>query len=237
MAANLELRVGNKYYHDSNVPQAFLDIGVDGIRAFAWAVGSEAAADQVRKGNEISGIFVDGYRSRAPSDMKRDIVWEFSVGNSQLSQAVREGLELCRMLSNAWGLNRTGGMAMSWGIYIDGKLSVPDELEKVQPGKQDVRITSNLAYARFLEVGHWTGNAKVIKRELKRGIRTLNKGKAFRSNLSITDEVARRLKKKYKSIAISDKWYDDGNNPFEFTKANPNKRWPAIVFNKRKRVL
>lgn len=235
MPATLELRIGGRTYSGPAIPQAFLDQGQMGVRAYSYALGKEAADAQVAKGNEIAGIFVDGYKNRPYEQMKRDIVWEFSIGNSQLIKAVREALELCRQLSNEYGAQSSGGMANSWWIYINGKPSTPDDLEKVVPGKDDVRVTSSQEYARFLEAGWWTGSTKVLKRESKRGINALNKGKVFRKHIAVTDEVARRLKRKYKAVNISDVWYE--SSPFGHTRSTPNRRWPAIVFNKRKRVL
>lgn len=231
MPATLEMRTGGRVLTGSQIPQAFLDLGQDGIRAYAFAVGKQAADVQVAKGNEIAGIFVDGYKNRSPEQMKRDIVWEFSIGNSQLVKAVREALELCRQLSNEYAGVSKGGMANSWSVYINGKQSTPSELENVVPGKDDVRVTSDMAYARFLEAGYWTGSTKVLKRESKRGVKALNRGKVFRKHISVTDEVANRLRRKFKAVNISDVWYD--KNPTNGIQG----RWPAIVFNKRKRVL
>lgn len=235
MSATLEMRVGGKTFAGPAIPQAFLDLGNSGIRAYSYAVGKEAADTQVAKGNEIAGIFVDGYRNRPIEQMKRDIVWEFSIGNSQLVKAVREALELCRQLSNEYGAKSSGAMSNSWSVYINGKPAQPDELEKVVPGKDDVRVTSSKEYARFLEAGYWTGSTKVLKRESTRGMRALSRGKVFRKNIAVTDEVANRLRRKYKSVNIADVWYD--TSPFSHTRAAPNMRWPAIVFNKRKRAL
>ena len=237
MPATLELTVGGRTYSDSAIPEAFFASGIKGIQALAWQVGSAEAADQVSKGNEISGIFVDGYRGRAPSEMKRNIVWEFTIGNSQIIKAAREALDLCRKYSLGFARETiTGNMANSWAIYIDGKPATPDSLEKVTPGKEDVRITTHMAYARFLEAGHWgSGTTKVLKREAKRGVRQLSQGKAFRRHISVTDQVVRDLKGKYKAINISDVWYETAPNGI--ATAAPNARWPAIVLNRRKRTL
>jgi hypothetical protein len=231
MPASLELRVGGRYYADAAIPQAFLDSGVTGIRAFAWEIGSAEAADQVRKGNEIAGIFVDGVRSRGPDQMKRDIVWEFSLGNAQLVKAVQEALGMLKELSRTYAAISTGRMSESWNVYINGKKSSIAALDDVVPGKDDVRVTSDLAYARFLEAGYWTGSSGALKRESKRGVRALSRGKQFRASLSVTHDVARKLRGKYRAVGISDLWFDQ--NP----GGGPRGRWPAITFNKRKRAL
>lgn len=230
--SNLTLKVGGKIYSDQAATQAFLDLGVDGIRAFAWQIGSAAAADQVKKGNEISGIFVDGRASRGPDEMKRNIVWEFSVSNSQLTKAVKEALEMLRQLSFSFARNPEGDIADSWHIYINEKKASINDLDNVVAGKDDVRITSDKVYARFLEKGYWaSGTTKALKRQSRRGVKALSQGRQFRKNLSVTNEVVRSLKPKYKAIGISNVWYD--SNPTR----GPQGRWPAIVFNLRKRAL
>lgn len=237
MPATLELTVGGRTYSDSAISEGFYANGVKGIQALAWEVGSAEAAKQVAKGNQIAGIFVDGYRGRAPSEMKRNIVWEFTIGNSQMVKAAREALELARKYSLGFAREtKTGNMANSWAIYIDGKASTPDALENVTPGKEDVRITTHMAYARFLEAGYWaSGTTKVLKREAKRGVKQLSRGQAFRRHIAVTDQVVRDLKGKYKAINISDVWYETA--PSGIKPAGPNKRWPAIVLNRRKRTL
>jgi hypothetical protein len=236
MPATLELKIGGRSFTGAAIPEAFLAHGTKGVRAFAWDVGSAEAADQVSKGNEISGIFVDGYKGRAPDQMKRNIVWEFTIGNSQLVKAAREALDLARKYSLGFARESKGNMANSWAIYIDGKPATPDALANVTPGKEDVRITTHMAYARFLEAGYWAaGTPKVLKRELKRGIKQVSQGKAFRRNISVTDQVVRDLKNKYKAINISDVWYETAPNGIK--TAAPNARWPAIVLNRRKRTL
>jgi hypothetical protein len=230
--SNLTLRVGGKVYADAAVTQGFLDLGVDGIRAFAWQVGSDAAADQVSKGNEISGIFVDGRPSRSPDEMKRNIVWEFTVGNSQLTKAVQEALNMVRQLSYSFARTPEGHIAQSWNVYINERKATIKDLENVIPGKDDVRITSDKVYARFLEAGYWaSGTTKALRRQGRRGVKALSEGRKFRKNLSVTNEVVRSLKPKYKAISISNVWYD--RNP----TSGPQGRWPAIVFNIRKRSL
>lgn len=230
--SDLTLKVDGKIYADAAVTQAFLDLGVDGIRAFAWQVGSQAADDQVRKGNEISGIFVDGRPARAPDEMKRNIVWEFSVSNSQLSKAVQEALSMVRQLSYSFARTPEGHMADSWHIYINERKASLNDLENVVAGKDDVRITSDKVYARFLEKGYWaSGTTKALRRQGRRGVKALSNGRQFRKNLSVTNEVVRSLKSKYRAVGISNVWYDRNPN------SGPQGRWPAIVFNLRKRAL
>lgn len=230
--SNLTLKVDGKIYADAAVTQAFLDLGVDGIRALAWQVGSQAADDQVKKGNEISGIFVDGRSARSPDEMKRNIVWEFTVGNSQLTKAVQEALSMVRQLSYSFARSPEGQMADSWHVYINERKASINDLENVVAGKDDVRITSDKVYARFLEKGYWaSGTTKALKRQSRRGVKALSQGRQFRKNLSVTNEVVRSLKPKYKAVSISNVWYDRNPN------SGPQGRWPAIVFNIRKRAL
>jgi hypothetical protein len=238
MQSTLELRTSKGTFIDSGIPAAFLDLGQDGIRAFAFAIGQEEASRQITLGNELAGIYVDGTLSRPVNQMKRNIVWEFTNGNNeQLVRAVTEALELCRKLSNEYAFEKTGDMAMSWGVYINGKQSSVDALYDVDTRKDDIRITSKEAYARFLEAGNWTGT-KIQIREAKRGDRRMKAGKTFRKHVAVTDTVAATIKRKYKSISASDKWYES-NNPFGYNFASKktgksSSRWPAIIFNKRK---
>jgi len=234
MPATLELKVGGHTYSDQQIPQAFLDLGMDGIRAFAYSIGNEQVQEQIKKGNELAGVYVDGYASRRVDQMKRDIVWEFSLSNSQLVKAVREALEMLRKFSNSFAGKGSGKMASSWEVYVNGKPSTPDALQNVDLSKDDIKITSPLAYARFLDSGHWTGDARVLKREAKRGVKALNKGKIFRMHIAVTEEVASRLSRAYKTIYISDKWFEQSDFTSSF-KTSKDSRWPAITFSKRKK--
>lgn len=242
MQASLEMKVGGRTVRGEAVPEEFLALGLEGIRAFAFAVGNEIAAEQVRKGNEVTGIFVDGRRTRSPDGMKRNIVWEFATGaGSNLRKAVEEALKMCAEFSTSFALNGEGHMANSWHVRVDGdRVDDLSVLDKLRPGKNDVRVTSGLPYARFLESGHWTGDLRTLKREGRRGVRALTKGKIFKKHIAVTHEVSTRLARKYKSLAISDVWYED--NPFGYAFVNPktkqaDTRWPSIVFNIRKRAL
>ncbi|CAB4132237.1 hypothetical protein UFOVP139_52 [uncultured Caudovirales phage] len=242
MQTSLEMKIGGRTFRGEAIPEEFLALGADGIRAFAFAVGNEAAEDQARKGNPTTGIFVDGYRGRSPEDMKRNIVWEFASGaGSNLRKAVEEALVLCEQLSMSYAGAPKGHMANSWQVWYKGaKLDDLSVLDTLRPGHEDVRITSDMPYARFLESGHWTGDTRVLKREGRRGVRALTRGKIFKKHIAVTDEVSNKLDRKYKSLKIADAWYD--KNPFGYAFADPktkiaDTRWPSIVFNIRKRML
>ena len=215
------------------IPEEFLKLGVRGIQAFAFRVGSADAKDQERKGNELAYISVDNYASRPVTQMKRNIRWHFSLKNAQLVKAVAEALEQLRKLSRTFARHATGKMADSWDLYIDGKKATLFDLENIQvDDKKDVRITSNLPYARWLESGHWAAT-RSLKKRLTRAQRQLE-GKKVRSQIAVTKTVANSMRKKYPLIAISDVWYQ--NDPFGFSFGK-DRRHPAIKFTLRKRVI
>lgn len=234
MQANIEVRWGGKYIPSAQVPQEFLDMGLKGIRAFAFSAGDEVAKDQVAKGNELAFISVDGYKFRPPTEMKRNIVWEFTHNNSQLITAVQEALAQLKSYSTSYAGDPSGAMAQSWGIYINGKPATIDQLEDVKP-KDDVRITSDLKYARRLEAGYWTGTKALVKRQ-KRAERVMA-GKRVRGHVAATKTVADSLSRKYKGLFIRDVWYEQNPFGYNFGTTAGRMRWPAIVFNRRKRNM
>jgi hypothetical protein len=234
MAAALEIEYDGKRITHSQVPAAFLESGLKGLRAYAFALGNQAANDQIKKGNELSFISVDGYKNRSPDEMKRNISWYFNLKQSLLLKAVTEAIELAQKLSRSYAFEPTGAMADSWGLYINGKPANLSQLENVKLGKNgdDVRITSNLPYARFLEAGNWAGT-KSLQKRVKRAQRQLE-GKRARSQVSITKAIANSLRRKYPGLKITDLWYTD--SPFNFTTGT-NRRHPAVVFNTIMRVV
>ena len=234
MAAALEIEYDGKRIAHSQVPAAFLESGLKGLRAYAFALGNEAANDQIKKGNELSFISVDNRRNRSPDEMKRDISWYFNLKQSLLLKAVTEALEMAQKLSRSYAAEPTGAMADSWGLYINGKPATISQLENVKLGKggDDVRITSNLPYARFLEAGNWA-SARSLKKRMKNAQRQLE-GKKVRSQVSVTKAIANSLRRKYPGLKITDLWYTD--SPFNFTTGT-NRRHPAVVFNTIMRVV
>lgn len=230
MQAELTLRVGNRVVSGSAVPQEFIEFGTRGIRAYAYMVGNEAAQKQIRLGNELAGVFVDGRKGSSFETMKREIVWEFSQGNSNLIRAVEDALDRLRQLSNTWAAKPSGGMAGSWALYINGVRSDPSALKNSKRG-DDIRITSPEKYARFLEAGHW-GGTKSLQKRLKRAERKLA-GRIVRGKVAITATVALALSRKYKALVISDVWYE--TNPFGHDFGN-GPRWPAIKFQIRRNL-
>lgn len=233
-AAALQVEFNGKRIEHSQVPAAFLEHGLKGLRAYAFALGNEAANEQIRKGNELSFISVDGKRNRSPDEMKRNIVWLFNLKQSLLIKAVSEALEMAQRLSRSYAANPTGRMADSWGLYINGKPAPLSALENVKFGKDadDVRITSNMPYARFLEAGNWAG-AKSLSKRMKRAQRMLE-GKKVRGQVSVTKAIANSLRRKYPGLKITDLWYDQ--SPFGFTTGK-DRRHPAVVFNTLMRVI
>jgi hypothetical protein len=214
------------------IPEEFLKLGVRGIQAFAFKVGNEAAKEQEKKGNELAYISVDNYPSRPVTQMKRNIRWQFSLKNAQLVKAVSESLEMLKKLSVSYAREATGKMAQSWDLYIDGQKSTLFDLENIQIGdKKDIRISSPLPYARWLESGHWAAT-RSLKRRLTRAQRQLE-GKKVRAQISVTKAVAASMRKKYPLISIFDVWYE--TDPFGFSYGK-DRRHPAIKFTLRKRV-
>lgn len=240
MKASIDVIYGGKKIPSGQIPEAFLKYGLDGIRAFSFQIGNEQAEAQERKGNKVAFISVDGYKFRSPSEMKRNITWDFSKANSQLKAAVIDALSMLRSNSLSLAGDPTGAMAESWGLYINGKPATIEVLDEVRIGQDDIRITSHLAYARFLEAGYWTGT-KALQKRLSRGQKRLA-GKRIRGNLAATQIVSNALARQYKGLSIADVWYDGKNHPnpfgYNFGDSPMGKaRWPAIVFNVRKRVI
>lgn len=233
-AAALQVEYDGKRIIHSQVPAAFLESGLKGLRAYAFALGNEAANQQIKKGNELSFISVDGRKNRSPDEMKREISWFFNLNQSLLMKAVSEALEMAQKLSRSYAREATGAMADSWGLYINGKPAPLSALENVKFGKDgdDVRITSNLPYARYLEAGNWAGTRSLQKR-FKRAQRQLE-GKKARGQVSVTKAIANSLRRKYPGLKITDLWYDQ--SPFGFTTGK-DRRHPAVVFNTIMRVV
>jgi hypothetical protein len=233
-AAALEIQYDGKRITHSQVPAAFLASGLRGLRTYAFALGNEAANDQIKKGNELSFISVDNRRNRSPDEAKRNISWYFNLKQSLLLKAVSEALEMARKLSRSYARESTGAMADSWGLYINGKEAPLSALENVKLGKDgdDVRITSNLPYARYLESGNWAGT-KSLQKRLKRAQRQLE-GKRVRGQVSVTKAIANSMRRKYPGLKITDLWYSD--SPFNFT-AGRDRRHPSVVFNTIMRVV
>lgn len=231
MQASFEVLVNGK--KSGSISEEFLKLGTAGVRAFAYKTGNDIVQKEIRKGNELAGMFVDGYKYRPVDQMKRNIVWEFARGNSQLKIAVRDAIEQLRNYSLQYAGEASGEMANSWGVYVNGKATTWENLDSVDLANDDVRVTSKLKYARWLESGRWTGT-KILKRRMNRAER-IAMGKKARSSVVVTKTVAMALKRKYKSIYINDEWYD--NNPFgyNFGFGKGRLRWPAIRFQKPKR--
>lgn len=233
MASQVEFRTrGDKLVASGvQVPAAFLEYGVRGIRAYAYALGSEIASKQIAKGNPVSAFYVDGYKSRNPEQMKRRLTWEFG-SPSVMKKAILEGLEMAKELSRSLAREPSGRMAYSWKLYING---VPEHVHAVDFSKltpnDDIRITSGLEYARFLESGKWAGT-KALQKRFKKAQARINR-KRYRGAINLTKTVAVKLKNKYKSIVVTDKWYEDGKSPFNFTFGKDS-RWPAILFGFRR---
>ena len=230
MQAELTLRVGNRIVSGSAVPQEFIDFGTRGIRAYAYYVGNTEAQKQIQAGNELAGVFVDGRQGSSFETMKREIVWEFSQGNSNLIRAVEDALDRLKQLSNTWAAKPSGGMASSWALYINGVRSAPAALANSKRG-DDIRVTSPEKYARFLESGHW-GGTKSLQKRLTRAERRLA-GRRVRGKVAITATVALALSRKYKALIISDVWYEQNPFGYDFGKGQ---RWPAIVFKIRRNL-
>jgi hypothetical protein len=228
--AELTLKVGNRYVSGSAVPQEFIDFGVRGIRAYAYMVGNEAAQRQISLGNELAGVFVDGRKGSSPETMQRNITWEFSHSSGLLIRAVEDALDRLRQLSSTWAARPSGGMSGSWALYINGVRSEPTALANAKRG-DDIRVTSPEKYARFLEAGHW-GGTKSLKKRLNRVERRMA-GRRVRGKVAITATVALALSRKYKSLIVSDVWYE--TNPFGHDFGN-GQRWPAIKFMVRKNL-
>lgn len=237
MQVDLVVSANGKSAIVERIPQEFLDLGVNGLRAYCFSIGDTASKDQISKGNELQGIFVDGYGSRPASEMKRNIVWEFGASNrDQLKRAVQEAIDSLFRLSNQYAAEGEGNIANSWMVYINGKPATIADLDNVKPGRDDVRVTSHQPYARFLESGKWAGDHALNKR-LKRA-KGILKSHRFRRHVAVTKTVGDAIARKYKSIAVSDRWYE--NNPFGYNFGaekwgKASTRWPAIVFNLRKR--
>ncbi len=230
MSVELQLKVGNRYVTGGAVPAEFLAFGARGIRAFAYAKGMEVVNDQVRKGNEVVGFFVDGRLNVNPETMRKNYRWEFSQGGSNMVAAIEEALTQLADLSNSYGAQSTGRMASSWAVYVNGAKSSPEAAGKAKRG-DDIRITSDEAYARHLEAGNWTGAQSLVRR-LKRA-KQITEGKKARARVSITKRVANSLSRKYKSLVISDVWYEQ--NPFGYSFGK-DQRWPAIKFLVRRNL-
>jgi hypothetical protein len=235
MANQIEFRTkGGKIIASGiQVPDAFKEYGVRGIRAYAYAIGSEIALKQEAKGNPISAFYVDGYRSRDPEYMKRNLVWEFTRSGVIVS-AIKEALEMAKSLSISLARQPSGMMSESWALYVNGVETNVDSLEGAKlKVTDDIRITSNLKYARALESGQWAGT-KNLGRRFRKAKAKIDR-KRFRGAVNVTKTIAIRLKKKYKSIVITDKWYESGKSPIPISFGK-DQRWPAVLFGFR-RVL
>lgn len=213
------------------VPNAFLDYGVRGIRAYAYSIGSDIASNQESKGNPVSAFYVDGYKSRNPEQMKRNLTWEFGSSNV-MKKAIEEALDMAKSLSLSLARQPTGDMSNSWGLYING---VKREVNSVDFSKikvdDDVRITSDKQYARYLESGKWSGT-KALQRRLKKSQARINR-KRYRGAVNVTKNIAVKLKRKYKSIVVTDKWYESGKSPIPIAFGK-DQRWPAVLFGFRR---
>ncbi len=230
MQVDLQLKVGNRYVKGSAVPAEFLAFGARGIRAFAYAKGMDVVNDQVRKGNEVAGFFVDGRRGISPEMMQKNYRWEFSQGGSNMVAAIEEALTQLADLSNSYGARSTGRIARSWAVYVNGVKSSPSAAGKAKQG-DDIRITSHEPYARHLEAGNWTGAQSLVRR-LRRAKR-VSEGKQARARVTITKRVANSLQRKYKSLIVADVWYEQ--NPFGYSFGK-DQRWPAIKFMVRRKL-
>lgn len=213
-------------------PESLNEFGINELRAYAYDFGNQIAQEQIRMGNELSSVLVDGSTSRSPKEMRRNITWYFDINNQFLIKAVSEALDQLRRLSTSYARTATGKMAESWDLYIDGKKSTLFDLEGVKSGDgKDIRISSPLPYARWLESSHWAGGTALRKR-VRRAQRRME-GKRYRGHVAVTKTVANSLRSKYKNIAISDVWYDTSENPFPVSGGR-DKRWPALKFRVKK---
>lgn len=233
MASQIEFRTksGRLVASGVQVPAAFLDFGVRGVRAYAYSIGSDIASRQEKKGNPVSAFYVDGYKGRNPEQMKRTLTWEFG-SPSVMKKAIQEGLEMAKSLSLSLARQPTGNIASSWGLYING---VKRNVESVDFSKlkadDDIRITSDKQYARFLESGKWAGT-KALQKRFKKAQARLNR-KRFRGALNLTRSVTVKLRNKYKAIVVTDKWYESGKSPIPISFGK-DQRWPAILFGFRR---
>jgi hypothetical protein len=229
--ASFEVLINGK--KSGSISDEFLKLGTAGVRAFAYKTGNEIVQKEIRKGNELAGMYVDGYKYRPVDQMKRNIVWEFANGNSQLKRAVRDAIEQLRGYSLQYARESTGNIANSWGVYVNGKPTTYEQLDSVDLAKDDVRVTSHQQYARWLESGKWA-KYTILDRRTK-NVQRQNAGKKFRSSVAVTKTVATALKRKYKSIYINDEWYDQNPFGYNFGFGKGRLRWPAIRFQKPKR--
>jgi len=190
MANQIEFRSksGKLIASGVQVPAAFLDYGARGIRAYAYKIGSDIAAKQEAKGNMVSAFYVDGYKSRNPEQMKRNLTWEFGASNV-MKKAIEDALDMAKSLSISLAREPSGQMSNSWGLYING---VKREVNSVDFSKlktdDDVRITSDKQYARFLESGKWAGT-KALQRRLKKAQARMNR-KRYRGAVNVTKNIA-----------------------------------------------
>lgn len=233
MANQIEFRTksGKLVASGIQVPDAFLAFGARGVRAFAYGIGSDIVSKQEAKGNPVSAFYVDGYTSRNPEYMKRNLVWEFTRSGVIVS-AIKEALEMAKSLSISLARQPSGMMAESWALYVNGVETNVDSLEgsklKVD---DDIRITSNLKYARALESGQWAGT-KNLGRRFRKAKAKIDR-KRYRGAINVTKTIAIRLKKKYKSIVVTDKWYESGKSPIPISFGK-DQRWPAVLFGFRR---
>ena len=233
MANQIEFRSksGKLIASGVQVPAAFLDYGARGIRAYAYKIGSDIAAKQEAKGNMVSAFYVDGYKSRNPEEMKRNLTWEFGASNV-MKKAIEDALDMAKSLSISLAREPSGQMSNSWGLYING---VKREVNSVDFSKlktdDDVRITSDKQYARFLESGKWAGT-KALQRRLKKAQARMNR-KRYRGAVNVTKNIAVKLKNRYKSIVVTDKWYESGKSPIPIAFGK-DQRWPAVLFGFRR---
>lgn len=233
MASQIEFRTrgGRIVATGAQVPDAFLAFGARGVRAYAYAVGSEIASKQEAKGNPVSAFYVDGYVSRNPENMKRNLTWEFSK-SSVIVAAIKEALEMAKSLSISLAREPSGMMSESWALYVNGTETDVNSLDGAKlKVDDDIRITSNLKYARYLESGKWAGT-KNLSRRFKKAQARLNR-KRYRGATNLTKTIAVRLKKKYKSIVVTDKWYESGKSPIPIAFGK-DQRWPAVLFGFRR---
>ncbi len=230
MSVELQLKVGNRYVTGWQIPQAYLDHGMRGIQEFAYVKGAEVVSGQLDKGNELVGFYVDGRRGASAETMRKSYRWEFGQGGSNLVVAIEEALVQLVTYSKSYAAKSTGRIAGSWAVYVNGVKSSPEAAGKAKRGA-DIRITSDEAYARFLESGNWAGTVS-LKKRLKR-VERLSLGKRVRAKVNITKVVANSLQRKYKSLTISDVWYEQ--NPFGFSFGK-DQRWPAIKFMVRRNL-
>lgn len=237
ISGSFDVRINGKLVESGvNYPKSLDEFGLNDLRAYAYSVGDQLAQDQIKKGNELSVVMVDGSANKSPTTMRRDISWYFSLNNQALIKAVSESLEMLRKLSMTYARQATGKMAGSWDIYINGKKSTLFDLEDIKIGDgKDIRISSPLPYARWLESSHWAGGTALRKR-VKRAQRQID-GKRYRGHIAVTKTVANSMRNKYRNISISDVWYDTNENPFTQLKGGKDRRHPAIKFRLKKGVI